>query len=164
MNKVILMGRLTRDPDVRYTPGEGSTAYARYTLAVDRRVKQDGQQTADFISCVVFGKGAEFAEKYLRQGTKIALTGHIQTGSYTNRDGQKVYTTDVIVEEQEFAESKASQERKGSQQAGPAGQHNGKQSAQQAPPRDQYKQQSFGEGPDGFMNIPDGIDEELPFM
>ncbi|MCD7812671.1 MAG: single-stranded DNA-binding protein, partial [Lachnospiraceae bacterium] len=97
MNKVILMGRLTRDPEVRYSAGDNSSAYARYTLAVDRRFRREGngdQQTADFISCVVFGRGAEFAEKYLRQGTKIAITGRIQTGSYTNRDGQKVYTTD----------------------------------------------------------------------
>ena len=106
MNKVILMGRLTRDPDVRYSAGENSTAVARYTLAVDRRFRRDGDATADFIGCVAFGRQAEFAEKYLRQGTKIAITGRIQTGSYTNREGQKVYTTDVVVEEQEFAESK----------------------------------------------------------
>ena len=106
MNKVILMGRLTRDPDVRYSAGENSTAVARYTLAVDRRFHRDGDATADFIGCVAFGRQAEFAEKYLRQGTKIAITGRIQTGSYTNREGQKVYTTDVVVEEQEFAESK----------------------------------------------------------
>lgn len=107
MNKVILMGRLTRDPDVRYSAGENSTAVARYTLAVDRRFRRDGDSaTADFIGCVAFGRQAEFAEKYLRQGTKIAITGRIQTGSYTNREGQKVYTTDVVVEEQEFAESK----------------------------------------------------------
>lgn len=108
MNKVILMGRLTRDPEVRYSQGEQATAIARYTVAVDRRFRRDGDsQTADFIGCVAFGRQAEFAEKYLRKGTKIALTGRIQTGSYTNRDGQKVYTTDVVVEEQEFAESKA---------------------------------------------------------
>ena len=101
MNKVILMGRLTRDPDVRYSAGENSTAVARYTLAVDRRFRRDGDSaTADFIGCVAFGRQAEFAEKYLRQGTKIAITGRIQTGSYTNREGQKVYTTDVVVEEQ----------------------------------------------------------------
>lgn len=111
MNKVILMGRLTRDPEVRYSQGEKKTAVARYTLAVDRRVnrgRSGEEQTADFISCIVFGKLAEFAEKYLRKGTKIALSGRIQTGSYTNREGQKVYTTDVVVEEQEFAESKNS--------------------------------------------------------
>lgn len=109
MNKVILMGRLTRDPNVRYSPRNNSQeemAIARYTLAVDRRGAKDGQQSADFISCVAFGRDGEFAEKYLKQGTKVVVTGRIQTGSYTNRDGQKVYTTDVIVEEQEFAESK----------------------------------------------------------
>lgn len=135
MNKVILMGRLTRDPDVRYSQGENATAVARYTLAVDRRFRRDGDQTADFIGCVSFGRQAEFAEKYLRQGTKIAITGRIQTGSYTNRDGQKVYTTDVVVEEQEFAESKRDD-----------GAH--------------YQPPAAG---DGFMNIPEGIEEGLPF-
>lgn len=143
MNKVILMGRLTRDPEVRYGAGENSTAVARYTIAVDRRFKRDGEQNADFIGCVAFGRNAEFAEKYLRQGTKIVLTGRIQTGSYTNRDGQKVYTTDIVVEEQEFAESKAT--------AGNGGQNNYSRPA--AAPSDA----------DGFMNIPDGIDDELPF-
>lgn len=143
MNKVILMGRLTRDPEVRYGTGENSTAVARYTIAVDRRFKRDGEQNADFIGCVAFGRNAEFAEKYLRQGTKIVLTGRIQTGSYTNRDGQKVYTTDIVVEEQEFAESKAT--------AGNGGQNNYSRPA--AAPSDA----------DGFMNIPDGIDDELPF-
>lgn len=109
MNKVILMGRLTRDPEVRYGQGENASAVARYTLAVDRRYQRDGDQSADFINCVTFGKSAEFAEKYLRKGTKLVVIGRIQTGSYTNKDGQKVYTTDVIVEEQEFAESKSSQ-------------------------------------------------------
>ena len=142
MNKVILMGRLTRDPDVRYSQGENATAIARYTLAVDRRFKRDGEASADFISCVAFGRQGEFAEKYLRQGTKVAITGRIQTGSYTNRDGQKVYTTDGIVEEQEFAESKKNSENAG----------NGRNAAP-APSPD--------EG--GFMSIPDGIDEELPF-
>ena len=98
MNKVLLMGRLTRDPEVRYTQGDSSTAVARYSLAVDRRFKREGEQTADFINCVMFGRNAEFAEKYLRQGTKILIVGRIQTGSYTNRDGVKVYTTDVVVE------------------------------------------------------------------
>ena len=143
MNKVILMGRLTRDPEVRYGAGENSTAVARYTIAVDRRFKRDGEQNTDFIGCVAFGRNAEFAEKYLRQGTKIVLTGRIQTGSYTNRDGQKVYTTDIVVEEQEFAESKAA--------AGNGGQNNYSRLA--AAPSDV----------DGFMNIPDGIDDELPF-
>lgn len=138
MNKVILMGRLCADPEVRYAQNQNQTAIARYRLAVGRRFKRDGEQTADFIPCVAFGKAAEFAEKYLRQGTKIAITGRIQTGSYTNRDGQKVYTTDVVIEEQEFAESK-----------GASGNIEG--SAPQAT------------DPDGFMSLPDGIDEELPF-
>ena len=108
MNKVILMGRLTRDPDVRYSAGENSTAVARYTLAVDRRFRRDGDSaTADFIGCVAFGRSAEFAEKYFRQGMRMVISGRIQTGSYTNREGQKVYTTEVVVEDQEFAESKA---------------------------------------------------------
>lgn len=107
MNRVILMGRLTREPEVRYSSGESQTAVTRYTLAIDRRFKrQDDGQTADFINCVVFGRGAEFAEKYLHQGIKIVVEGRIQTGSYTNREGQKVYTTDVVVESQEFAGSK----------------------------------------------------------
>lgn len=135
MNKVILIGRLTRDPDIRYVAGKVSqeqTCIARYTLAVDRRFKTE--QAADFINCVVFGKQAEFAERYLKKGTKIAATGSIQTGSYTNKDGHKVYTTDVKIDEQEFAESKASKE-------------------ESEPYQDQ----------DGFMNIPDGLEEELPF-
>ena len=137
------MGRLTRDPEVRYSQGESSTAVARYTLAVDRRFRREGSdQTADFIGCVAFGRQAEFAEKYLHQGTKIAITGRIQTGSYTNKDGQRVYTTDVVVEEQEFAESKA------------AGQ-NSQQNSRPEP--------STAVDNDGFMHIPDGIDEELPF-
>lgn len=143
MNKVILMGRLTRDPEVRYGAGENSTAVARYTIAVDRRSKRDGEQNADFIGCVAFGRNAEFAEKYLRQGTKIVLTGRIQTGSYTNRDGKKVYTTDIVVEEQEFAESKAA--------AGNNGQNNYSRPASNPTDADE------------FMNIPDGIDDELPF-
>lgn len=110
MNKVILMGRLTRDPEVRYSQGENQTAIARYSLAVNRRFKREGDPEADFINCVAFGKQAEFAEKYLKKGTKMTITGRIQTGSYTNKDGVKVYTTDVIVEEQEFAESKAAAE------------------------------------------------------
>lgn len=145
MNKVILMGRLTRDPEVRYSQGEQSTAIARYTLAVDRRFRRDGDtQTADFINCVAFGRQGEFAEKYLRKGIKIAITGRIQTGSYTNKDGQKVYTTDVVVEEQEFAESKAASENNGG-----------------FAPADRPSLSSAAG--DGFMNIPDGIDEELPF-
>lgn len=145
MNKVILMGRLTRDPEVRYSQGDQSTAIARYTLAVDRRFKRDAdQQTADFIPCVAFGRAGEFAERYFRKGTKIAITGRIQTGSYTNKDGQRVYTTEVIVEEQEFAESKNA-----------GGDNSGYSPAERPSP-------SSAAG-DGFMNIPDGIDEELPF-
>ena len=155
MNKVILMGRLTRDPDVRYSAGENSTAVARYTLAVDRRFRRDGDSgsSADFIGCVAFGRSAEFAEKYLRQGTKIVITGRIQTGSYTNRDGQKVYTTDVVVEDQEFAESKSASSEGGSMmRQAPSPSH--------AAPMPSPASASSG---DGFMNIPDGIDEELPF-
>ena len=145
MNKVILMGRLTRDPDVHYSAGESGTSVARYTLAVDRRFnKRDGEATADFISCVAFGRSAEFAEKYFRQGLKIVITGRIQTGSYTNRDGNKVYTTDVVVEDQEFAESKA------------AAQRNREESSQERP-------EPMPVDADGFMNIPEGFDEELPF-
>lgn len=146
MNKVILMGRLTRDPDVRYTTGENPLAIARYTLAVDRRFHKDGEATADFISCVVFGRAAEFAEKYFRQGLKITISGRIQTGSYTNRDEQKVYTTEIVVEEQEFAESKSS----------------GDNGAAYYPPK-QTPPPAPADGADGFMNIPDGIEEELPF-
>ncbi|MCI5919382.1 MAG: single-stranded DNA-binding protein [Roseburia sp.] len=142
MNKVILMGRLTRDPESRYTQSNGSQesmCIARYTLAVDRRGNRDGQQTADFIGCVAFGRAGELAEKYFKKGMRVAITGRIQTGSYTNRDGQKVYTTDVVIEEQEFAESKG--ESSGNRQ----------------------QPQEYSTGGDGFMNIPDGIDEELPF-
>ena len=146
MNKVILMGRLTRDPEVRYSQGDSASAFARYTLAVDRRFKRDGEPTADFLNCVAFGRAAEFAEKYLRQGVKIAITGRIQTGSYTNRDGVKVYTTDIVVEEQEFSESKA---------ASGASNNSAYQTSPAPAP-------SVDIG-DGFMNIPDGIDEELPF-
>ena len=142
MNKVILMGRLTRDPEVRYSQGENATAVARFTLAVDRRFRRD-DASADFIGCVAFGRNAEFIEKYFRQGTKAVITGRIQTGSYTNRDGQKVYTTDVVVEDQEFAESKNAQGESGFQSTS-------------------RPQPSAAIG-DGFMNIPDGIDEELPF-
>ena len=143
MNKVILVGRLTRDPEVRYSQGENQTAIARYTLAVDRRFKRDGEPTADFINCVVFGKSAEFAEKYFRQGLRVAISGRITTGSYTNKDGIKVYTTEVTVEDQEFAESKAESEAN-------------KTSVQQAT---QTNTTTGGE----FMNIPDDIPEELPF-
>ena len=144
MNKVILMGRLTRDPEVRYSAGENALAIARYTLAVDRRFRRDGEASADFINCVAFGRQGEFAEKYFRKGIKIAITGRIQTGSYTNKDGQRVYTTDVVVEEQEFAESKSASES----------------NAGFAPAERPAPSSATG---DGFMNIPDGIDEELPF-
>jgi len=145
VNKFIGIGRLTRDPDVRYTQGENSMCVARYTLAIDRHVKRDqNQQTADFISCLAFGKNGEFAEKYLHKGMKIAVTGRIQTGSYTNREGQKVYTTDIVVEDQEFAESKSAQQTGGVPQ-----QKNGQ-------PDD-----IADEG--GFMDIPDSLDEDLPF-
>lgn len=161
MNKVILMGRLARDPVVRYSQGDNPMAIARYTLAVDRRGRRnnDGQQqTADFISCTAFGKSAEFAEKYLHKGTKLVVEGRIQTGSYTNKDGQTVYTTDVVVESQEFAESKnASGGSNAGSNAGPAAASGNSGSAQQTPP-------PIGTDPDGFMSIPDGIDEELPFQ
>jgi len=154
MNKVILMGRLTRDPEVRYSQGEASMAVARYTLAVDRRQARNNsnEQTADFINCVAFGRAGEFAERYFRKGTKIAVTGRIQTGSYTNKDGVRVYTTDIVVEEQEFAESKnaSSGNEAGYQNGGY--QNNGG-----------YNRPAPGGAGDGFMNIPDGIDEELPF-
>ena len=146
MNKVILMGRLTRDPEVRYSAGENSLAIARYTLAVDRRFKRDGEATADFISCVVFGKQAEFAEKYFRQGIRIVVSGRIQTGSYTNRDGVKVYTTEVVVEEQEFAESKAVSDS-----------HVNRSASQPAAP------DMADSSAEGFMNFPDEIGGELPF-
>ena len=149
MNKVILMGRLTRDPEVRYSQGENSLAIARYTLAVDRRFKRDGEATADFINCVAVGKAAEHAERFYRQGLKVVITGRIQTGSYTNKDGVKVYTTEVVVEEQEFAESKAVSDAN-------AGSYRQAPSPAPAPA-------PVSDAGDGFMNIPDGIDEELPF-
>lgn len=140
MNNVALIGRLTRDPEVRMTTS--NTAVGRYTLAVDRRFKKEGETTADFISCIAFGKAAEFAEKYLSKGMKIAVTGRIQTGSYTNREGQKVYTTDIVVETQEFVESKGTND-----------------SSRQAKP-----QESPVQTDDGFLSVPDGIAEELPFV
>ena len=199
MNKVILMGRLTRDPDVRYTQGDNTMCIARYTLAVDRRFSRGGNNdgnSADFIPCVVFGKPAEFTERYLKKGTKIAVTGRIQTGSYTNRDGVKVYTTEVVVEDQEFAESRnaasgggnfggnsgynggnggfgGGNANYGGGNSG-SGYNNGGNSgfnggANQSP-RDNAPAapapapvESSSDSLDGFMNIPDGIDEELPF-
>ena len=155
MNKVILMGRLTKDPDVRYSQGETASCVARYTLAVDRRfARRDSQdaQTADFIQIVAFGKSGEFAEKYFRKGTKVIVTGRIQTGSYTNKDGVKVYTTEVVVEEQEFAESKNSSSN--------GGNFGGYNNAPSSAPANDPTPAAAG---DGFMNIPDGIEEELPF-
>lgn len=148
MNKVILVGRLTRDPEIRYTSGENQRAVARYTLAVERRRRKGEDQTADFISCVVFDRGAEFAEKYLFQGTKIVVSGRLQTGSYTNRDGRKVYTTDVVIDEQEFAESKNVSDNGSS---GNERTSDGKSSRKNAPEQDR-----------GFMNVPDGMDD-IPF-
>lgn len=137
MNKAILIGRLTRDIELRYSTGEKSTAVVRFTLAVDRRFKRDNEQSADFINCVAFGKSAEFLEKYFYKGMKVSVIGHIQTGSYTNKEGNKIYTTDIIAEEVDFVESKRAEQ-------------------QDSP--------SFGEpGEDGFIDIPEGIDEELPF-
>lgn len=140
VNTVILIGRLTRDPEVRYSQGSESMAIARYTLAVDRSYRREGENNTDFIGCVAFGRNAEFAEKYFRKGTKIAIMGRIQTGSYVNREGQKVYTTDVVINTQEFAGNKGE-----TQEPAPKGL-----------PMPEV-------GKDGFMNIPDGIDDELPF-
>ena len=146
MNKVILMGRLTRDAEIRYSQGESSTAIARFSLAVDRRFRRDNdEQTADFINCVAFGRTAEFLERFGRKGTKFVLEGRIQTGSYTNKDGQRVYTTDVVAENVEFAESKNNSA---------AGNDFGGAPSAPSP---------SGAAGDGFMNIPEGIDEELPF-
>ncbi len=153
MNRVILMGRLTRDPEVRYSQGERSMAIARYTLAVDRRGRrnQDSsaeQQPADFINCVAFDRAAEFAEKYFRQGMRVLVSGRIQTGSYVNKEGQKVYTTEVILDDQEFADSKGAASEMGGY-------------AQAAPSQRPAPTSAIG---DGFMNIPDGVEDEgLPF-
>ena len=140
MNKWIGVGRLTRNPEVRRSQGENQTAIARYTLAVDRKFKRDGEPTADFIPCVVFGKSAEFAEKYFRQGLRVSVAGRIQTGSYTNKDGVKVYTTEIMVEEQEFAESKA--EADSNKDSGNV---------------------TGAANNSGFMDVPDSESEELPF-
>ena len=145
MNKVILMGRLTRDPDVRYSQGENSTAVARYSLAVDRRFSRNDENSTDFINIVAFGKAGEFAEKYLHKGTKVLVTGRIQTGSYTNKEGQKVYTTDVVAEDQEFAESKNAA---GSAPAGDSGFSGGSDK---------------GGADDDFMKFDSGSDTTLPF-
>lgn len=162
MNKVELVGRLVKDPELRYTQGENSMAVARFTLAVNRRFKKE---EADFIQCLAFGKSAEFAEKYLRKGIKIGLCGRIQTGSYTNKDGQKVYTTEVVVEEMEFVESKSNSQ-------GGSGNNSGQNRGNQSPGNNNYNsspsngngyQNNGMGGNDGFMNIPDGLEEELPF-
>ena len=170
MNKVILMGRLTRDPDVRYSAGSGDQqqAYARYTLAVDRRVRRDNNdpnaQTADFINCVAFGRSAQFAEQYLHKGTKIAVTGRIQTGKYTTRDGQTVFTTDVVVEDQEFAESKAASDRySASSGSGPAVSQAASYAAPAPASAAPAPAPAADMGDGGFINIPEGIDQELPF-
>ena len=144
MNRVILMGRLTKDPEIRYSQNDTSMAIARFSIAVDRRRNQNSDgQTADFINIVAFGKLAEFSEKYLHKGTKVALEGRIQTGSYTNKDGAKVYTTDVVAEHFEFAESKGG--------------------ASEADKEARDSAACAAAGIDGFMNIPDGIEEDLPF-
>ena len=148
MNKVILMGRLTRDPEVRYSQGANATAVCRYSIAVDRRFKREGEPDADFFNCTVFGKGAEFAEKYLKHGTKIVVSGRIENDNYTNKDGQKVYGTRILVEEQEFAESKNAA-------GGNGGSFGGNTASAPAP--------AASTAGEGFMNIPDGVDEELPF-
>ena len=188
MNKVILMGRLTRDPDIRYSSNESQISVARFTLAVDRRFKRDADQTADFISCVAFGRTAEFFRDYIKQGTKICVEGRIQTGSYTRQDGQKVYTTDVVVENAEFAESKTAsagrdfhQQQTGGyhQQSAPAYQQSAPQfqpqqaqapAYQQNAPLYQAQPQPAPSAPamdaagEGFMNIADGLEDEgLPF-
>ena len=167
MNKAILLGRLTKDPDIRQSQGAEPVTIARYTLAVDRRQKkQEGQQAADFISCVAFGKAGEFAEKYLHKGTKICVSGRIQTGSYTRQDGTKVYTTDVVIEEQEFAESKADSGRAAmdDQMAAMYARTDGRQRSQGGQQDGTGQQGSWEQSAmDGFLNIPVGIDEELPF-
>ena len=145
MNKVILIGRLTREPEIRYSQGNDQMAIARYTLAVERRYNRNAEQTADFINCVAFGRLAEVAEKYFHRGTKLAVTGRIQTGSYTNKDGNKVYTTDVVIEDQEFAESKGSSSSDGGSYQ-PAG-----------------RPSPANASADGFMSIPEGIEDDLPF-
>lgn len=142
------MGRFTRDPEVRYSQGDNATAIARFTLAVDRRIKRDNEASVDYINCVSFGRSAEFAEKYFHKGTKIVIVGRIQTGSYTNKDGQKVYTTDIVIEEQDFAESKA------------ASQQNNSGNAQNASNNQQAQQPKPQTSPDGFMSADD---EGLPF-
>lgn len=152
MNSVIMMGRLTRDPEVRYSSGESSTAIANYRIAVDRRFRRDGQPEADFFDCVAFGRQAEFAEKYLHQGTKMVIQGRLQNDNYTDKDGRTVYRNRIVVESQEFAESKAAGQRSAASYTPPADSAMGGSS------------QASGAPSDGFMNVPDSIDEELPFI
>ena len=169
MNRVILMGRLTRDPEVRYSNGERSMAIARYTLAVDRRGRRNqgnDQQTADFIPCVAFDRAGEFAEKYFRQGMRVLVSGRIQTGSYTNRDGQKVYTTEVIVDDQEFADSKGAAAPAGGQNYGGSQNYGGRSQSQNSSAGYQGSEKPAPQSAstEGFMNIPDGVEDEgLPF-
>ena len=158
MNKWTGMGRLTKDPEVRYSTGNKPTCVARYTLAVNRKFKQDGQPNADFISCICFGKQGEFAEKYLKQGIKIVVSGRIQTGSYNNREGQKIYTTDVVVEEQEFAESKAANEHA----SAPSQPQTAEPQQMSFPTEPEPPKQKSPEQP--WMSIPDGLENELPFL
>ncbi len=152
MNKVILMGRLTRDPEVRDSQGASQTAVARFSVAVDRRFKREGEPDADFFNCTCFGRQAEFVEKYLHKGTKIVLSGRVQNDNYTNKDGQMVYSVRIMVDEIEFAESKNA-----SGGNGDGGYNNGGYGGKSDAPA------ASGAG-DGFMNIPDGIDEDLPFI
>ncbi len=177
MNKVVLVGRLTRNPETRYSQGDNPTAIARYTLAVDRRFRREGQPEADFIRCVAFGRSGEFADRYFTQGMRVAVSGRIQTGSYTNRDGVKVYTTEVVVEDQEFAQSKSENNSapvpqapaEGGQSYGGQGGYQGSQNYGAPQGGQNYGAPQGGQAPaaedpgDGFMNIPEGIDEELPF-
>lgn len=156
MNKVILMGRLTRDPEVRYSQGASATAVARFSIAVDRRFKREGEPDADFFNCTCFGKQAEFAEKYLRKGTKIVTAGRIQNDNYTNKDGQMVYSVRVMVDEIEFAESKNAS-------AGSEGGYTSGNNYNNGYSNNNYNRPAPSGAGDGFMNIPDGIDEELPF-
>jgi len=156
MNKAILMGRLTREPEIRYSQGGSNMCIARYTLAVDRRFSRDNEPSADFLPCVAFGKSGEFAEKYLHKGTKIMVTGRITTGSYANKEGQKVYTTEITVEEQEFCESKAA-----SAGSGGGGNYGGQQSQQN---RGTQQRSSMPTDKDGFMQVSDDISDQLPFV
>lgn len=158
MNKVVLMGRLTKDPEVRYSTGNKPTCVARYTLAVNRKFKQDGQQNADFISCICFGKQGEFAEKYLKQGIKIVVSGRIQTGSFDKKDGTRVYTTDVVAEEQEFAESKSANEHAST----PSQPQAAEPQQMSFPTEPEPPKQKSPEQP--WMSIPDGLENELPFL